>query len=384
MNRMSATPDALVSPRQSAWFAWLTRELAPVPGREIMTLRLVLGVVLVTLISMTLQTPETAVSAYMVFFVTKQNRVLTMITGIGMIIGVTIAIVISLLLYRHTFDHPELRIPLMAATVFAGMYISRVFVVGALGFAIGFVVAVTQSAAELAPNEEILVRALLWLWMALVFPIALTVVLSQIHLPGEAHPASPKPAAPKPKKPVFVADALTNLAYPRFALKVALASMTCYVLYTALDWSGIHTAFITCIFIALESADATMRKGWLRLIGCLTGGLLGFLAIMYLIPHMESIVSLLLLTASVSALAGWVAAGSERISYAGLQIAFAFFMCIFQGFAPDTNFTTIRDRIVGIVLGIVVTALVFRHIWPDQPVDLSHSAPASGQARPAV
>ena len=59
-------------------------------------------------------------------------------------------------------------------------------------------------------------------------------------------------------------------------------------------------------------------------------------------------------------------AGSERISYAGLQIALAFFMCIFQGFAPDTEFHIIRDRVVGIVLGIVVTSIVFHYLWPER------------------
>ncbi len=141
--------------------------------------------------------------------------------------------------------------------------------------------------------------------------------------------------------------------------------MTCYILYTGLDWSGIHTAFITCCFIALESNTATMRKARLRLVGCAIGGLFGFLSIVYLIPHMESIVSLVLLIAAGSAVAGWVAAGSERISYAGLQIALAFFMCIFQGFAPDTEFHKLRDRIVGIVLGILVMSVIFQYLWPE-------------------
>src|ERR1043165_1879372 len=82
-------------------------------------------------------------------------------------------------------------------------------------------------------------------------------------------------------------------------------------------------------------------------------------------PHMESIVSLALLTAAVSAVAAWIAAGSERVSYAGLQVALAFFLCIFQGFAPDTDFDTIRDRVAGIVLGIIVSSTVFRFIWPE-------------------
>ena len=67
--------------------------------------------------------------------------------------------------------------------------------------------------------------------------------------------------------------------------------------------------------------------------------------------------------------AAWVAAGSERITYAGLQIALAFFMCIFQGFAPDTDFNTIRNRTVGIVLGILVSSIVFQYLWPEREVE---------------
>jgi uncharacterized membrane protein YccC len=89
----------------------------------------------------------------------------------------------------------------------------------------------------------------------------------------------------------------------------------------------------------------------------------------YLVPSMESIVSLALLTAAGTAIAGWVAAGTERVSYAGLQIALAFFLCLFQGFAPDTGFHTIRDRVVGIVLGIVVSSVVFRFVWPERASD---------------
>ena len=84
---------------------------------------------------------------------------------------------------------------------------------------------------------------------------------------------------------------------------------------------------------------------------------------------MESIVSLVILIAAVSALAGWVAAGSERIAYGGLQIALAFYMCVLQSFEPDTDFTGIRDRLAGIVLGITVTTLVYRYLWPENATD---------------
>jgi len=41
-------------------------------------------------------------------------------------------------------------------------------------------------------------------------------------------------------------------------------------------------------------------------------------------------------------------------------------MCIFQGFTPDTHFATIRNRVVGILLGILVTSVVFYNLWPER------------------
>src|SRR5882757_5812615 len=85
---------------RAPWFEWLRRELALAPGRREMTIRLVVGVVLVTIISMSLQVPEVALSAYMVFFVTKENRVLTALVGVLFMVGATLAIAASLMLLK--------------------------------------------------------------------------------------------------------------------------------------------------------------------------------------------------------------------------------------------------------------------------------------------
>jgi uncharacterized membrane protein YccC len=348
----------------TGWLDWLRSELAPFPERKVTTARIVVAVALVVVISMTLQIPEASLSAYMVLFVTKENKVTTILAGVLFIVGATVAIATSLLVYRFTFDWPELRVPSIALILFLGFFLSRVFALGPLAFAIGFIFSATQSVAELAPSAEYLVRGLLWLWVAVTYPIALTLVITRC-LPQT--PKAPGPA--HKKKPLIAEDAFTNPAHWQFAVKVTLAAMTCYLLYTAVDWAGIHTAFITCCFISLETTKATRHKGALRLAGCMVGGLLGFVSILYLIPQMTSIASLALLVTAVTLLAGWVAAGSERIAYAGLQIGLAYYICILQGFAPDTDLEGIRDRFVGIVFGIVVTMLVFRYIWPEREPD---------------
>jgi len=78
--------------------------------------------------------------------------------------------------------------------------------------------------------------------------------------------------------------------------------------------------------------------------------------------------------ACASAIAGWVATGSELISYGGLQIAFAFFYSVFQGYAPDTDLDNVRNRVVGILLGLLVTGLVFQYIWPERTIDRLRAA----------
>jgi multidrug resistance protein MdtO len=154
-----------------------------------------------------------------------------------------------------------------------------------------------------------------------------------------------------------------------FALKVTLAAMFCYIFYSAIDWTGIHTAFITCTFIALESTGATLHKGVLRIGGAIIGGALALFTIVFLMPHMVTIASLVVVVACASAIAGWVATGSELISYSGLQIAFAFFYSVFQGYAPDTDLDNVRDRVVGILFGLIVTGVVFAYIWPEHTID---------------
>ena len=359
----AAYPEA--RPARPGWLDWLRRELAPSPDRKVRTLILICGAVLCVIISMALQVPELAVSAYMVFFVSKENKTVTTLVGILGIIGLTIGIALSLLLYKLTYGHDALRIPAMAIILFLGMYASRILVIGPLVFMLGFIIAVTQSIGGLLPSPELLVRACLWIWVALIYAIGLTVILNRLLLPSPKVP--PKPHL-KPKS-LFVADAFTNPAHVRFGLKVTLSAMICYILYSGIDWFGIHTAFITCIFISLESTGATLRKGVLRTVGCIMGGLLALFSIVFLIPHMETIASLIVLVAVVSAIAGWVATGTERIAYAGLQMAFAFYYSLFPGFeryAPDTDLGNVRNRFVGILLGLIVTAVVFHYVWPER------------------
>ena len=191
---------------------------------------------------------------------------------------------------------------------------------------------------------------------------------------------TPAATAPTHARRLFAPDAFTNPAHWQFALKTTLAVMVVYFIYTVLDWSGMRTSIVTCFFVALGSLGETMHKLVLRISGALIGGLTAGLCIVYVLPHMTDVGQLCLLIAVVSAGAAWVATSSELLAYAGLQIAFAFFLGILQGYAPANDLTVLRDRVAGIVLGNVVMALVFTLLWPESAMPRLQAALQEAQA----
>jgi multidrug resistance protein MdtO len=182
---------------------------------------------------------------------------------------------------------------------------------------------------------------------------------------GRPDPPMDTAEAHHPPRRLFVADAFSNPAHWQFALKTTMAVMISYAIYTLLDWPGLRTAIVTCFFVALSSLGETVHKLVLRLSGAVIGGLIAGLCIVFVLPHLTDIGQLCLLIAAVSVGAAWVATSSELLAYAGMQIAFAFFLGILQGYAPATDLTVLRDRIAGILLGNIVITIVFSSFWPQ-------------------
>ncbi len=166
------------------------------------------------------------------------------------------------------------------------------------------------------------------------------------------------------KAPFFVKDAFTNPNHKYFAIKTTFAALICYFLYDYFDWQGIHTAMITCYVVALTSVGETVHKLTLRIVGCLIGALIGIISLIYIIPNLSDIFSLMILIFFCILPAAWVASGNERISYAGVQVGLAFLLTVLHGFKPSFDMDVASDRILGILLGNIVMYLMFTKVWP--------------------
>jgi multidrug resistance protein MdtO len=163
---------------------------------------------------------------------------------------------------------------------------------------------------------------------------------------------------------IFVPDAFSNPEHLRFVLGGTLAAMICYVLYVSLDWPGISTSVTTCVFTALSNVGTSRQKQVLRIAGAVLGGFVfGIGSQMFILPNIDSIAGFIVLFAVVTAIAAWVSTSSSRLSYAGLQIALAFYLITLSEFRIQTSLTIARDRAIGVLLGTFMMWLVFERLY---------------------
>src|SRR5882757_7695498 len=184
-------------------------------------------------------------------------------------------------------------------------------------------------------------------------------------MPRNEPAGPPAPAQPPKHKQLLAPDAFSNPAHWQFALKTTIAVMVVYITYTLLNYPTMRTSVVTCFFVALGTLGETVHKLTLRVSGASIGGLLAGICIVWVLPHMTDIGQLCALIALVAAGAGWIATSSERLAYFGMQMAFAFFLGVLQDYAPATDLTAMRDRVLGILLGNVVMTAVFSVLWPE-------------------
>jgi multidrug resistance protein MdtO len=162
----------------------------------------------------------------------------------------------------------------------------------------------------------------------------------------------------------FVRDAFTNVKHIQFALKGCLTAGLCYIIYNGVDWPGISTAVTTCFLTALSTVGSSRQKQVLRISGAMVGGfLIGMGSQVFILPYLDSIAGFTIFFVVVTAFASWFMTSSPRLSYFGVQIAVAFCLIHLNSFAIEPSLSIARDRVVGILFGLIMMWLVFDQLW---------------------
>ncbi|MFW2275959.1 FUSC family protein [Burkholderia orbicola] len=506
--------DAIESNRAMV-MRFIASELRAFPGRWNVALRCLMSSAIALIISQALQVPFLALSLFIVFFVTQANVVMTRLVAILMFLGVTLAIVVSIVLAQYTFGYPAWRIVLVVALLLGCLFMMRASKLGPVFYMIALVVVNVQGYFDQVSSGELVVRGILWIWVASIYPLTICLLINALFLPIEPLPqlkaevgrqlmqvdgvlaramgessaeasfdrsdlpygvlavqkllrfawmrdkafqtgharhieltaalsmlreqalcaeeqadmptsqhlaalrkacsrlnnciqeekrfdligvdvpsesemsyhgpygemwhtlsalaaesgVSDK-AAVRPTEAQFEPDTFSNSVYMRFALKSVLAMMLCYVFYVSVDWPGIHTAMATCLIVAQPSLGASSRKMHLRVIGALIGGGLAIFVAVFVMPILDNVVGMLLIALPVLTFSAYLSAGSERVSYGGMQIMFTFALAVLGDFSASGDLTSVRDRLVGIAVGIGVSYLIHTFLWPESEGNL--------------
>jgi multidrug resistance protein MdtO len=169
---------------------------------------------------------------------------------------------------------------------------------------------------------------------------------------------------------IFVQDAFSNPEHIRYVLGGTLAAMLCYVFYVVLAWPGISTSVTTCVLTALTNVGSSRQKQVLRLAGAMVGGFVfGLGAQIFILPSLDSVAGFAVLFAAVTAIAAWIGTSSARLSYAGVQMALAFYLIHLSEFSIQTSLTLGRDRTIGVLFGTSMMWLVFERFYPRTAAD---------------
>lgn len=332
--------------------------LAPSPDRVRAAARLTVVVSLVMLAVLWLDLPGLDLAAYVVLFSYGRSTAGTVRLGLLFAVLAPVAAGLALVVWALTADAPAFRVIAFASITYASMLMKEASVKGMLLCTLGVLTVCIAVAASQAADGDLITRALLKVAFALSISGCASAAFAVILWPTR-QPAAPAALHTAP-------NARTRSA---FALRATAATMLGYFAWELTDWYGIHTCMFTALFIASGDIDAAAHRGWLRLGGAVVGSVAALAAIVFVVPELDTVAGLITMVAPVTFAAAWIAAGPERFGYLGLQIALAFYLALLSGSGPTTNLHEARDRMVGVLLGVLLVVLCLKGLrpWTSRP-----------------
>jgi len=170
----------------TAFVDFLRRELAPTPGRGSATFRLTLACVIATIPILTHRIPHALIVMIVMYLITQEDTAATLLGSILGVLGVTVGLGAALLVWMVVLDIAWLRIACFVGFTFAGLWLKRALVIGALGSALGLPAALVMILPDVGPLPlESLVEFVLWIWWCVTLGLTVNLGVQLLLSPGD-------------------------------------------------------------------------------------------------------------------------------------------------------------------------------------------------------
>lgn len=154
------------------------------PGRTEFALRLAVICALTTWIALTYRTLDVALSAYVVFFMNKPDRTSSILTSVAFTILVGVLIGLLILIAGVAVDLPALRVTIMAALSILLLFLASASKLKPLASTIALILVYALDLLGKIPQGELATRALLYVWLLIGIPAAVSVTVNLLWGPS--------------------------------------------------------------------------------------------------------------------------------------------------------------------------------------------------------
>ncbi|MDW9425257.1 FUSC family protein, partial [Yersinia enterocolitica] len=122
--------------------------------------------------------PESAISCYLIIFVMKPDGVESMVMAVAITILVSLVVGLVFLLIHFTLEAAPLRMAALIVSSFLFLYLGSASKLGPVGSIIALVIAFVMTLLSNIPMGEVATRGLLYAWLMAVSPMLLLIVFN--------------------------------------------------------------------------------------------------------------------------------------------------------------------------------------------------------------
>src|SRR3984885_14527172 len=166
-------------------FPDIVRLMAPQPGRFELAIRLAVICAVTVLVVEIYQTPDAALTVYVVFFLNKDNRAVSLILNVVLVALITVIIGFVLLVAMVVINDPMWRVISMTAISIVILFLASASKLRPLGGTIALIVGYALDLLGTIPLAigELATRSLLYAWLFVGIPAGISMLVNLLLAP---------------------------------------------------------------------------------------------------------------------------------------------------------------------------------------------------------